>query len=242
MEIVSQIQNQYENVLSRLQKAAEESGRNPQSVHLLVVTKGQSAERIQAAYKAGARLFGENYPEETEEKIPQLLNLPGIEFHMIGHLQSRKVKIVAEHFCYMHSIDRVSIAEKLNREMQTVNRRLSILLEMNVGGEESKQGFPAWDHFMWDNLVEQIKQLTQYSGLQIKGLMTMPPLSLNPEETRPYFEKLRDLRDFLTKQFPGQTWQELSMGTSADYEIAIQEGATFIRVGSAIMGPRPSKT
>ena len=241
MVITSEIQKKYEIILSRLNKAVELSGRNPQSVRLLVVTKGQPAEKILAAYAAGACLFGENYPEETERKIPQLQKLPGIEFHMIGHLQSRKAKIVASHFCYMHSIDRISIAEKLNQELEIVNKYLPILLEMNVGGEESKQGFAAWDRSMWDNLTEQIIQIVQYSRLQIKGLMTMPPLSLNPEETRPYFVNMRDLRDYLMKIIPGQSWHELSMGTSADYEIAIQEGATFIRVGSAIMGPRPPK-
>jgi hypothetical protein len=113
---------------------------------------------------------------------------------------------------------------------------------MNVGGEETKNGFPAWDRSMWDNLIEDIDMVSNNSRLQIKGLMTMPPLSLNPEETRPYFEKLRLLRDFLMKYIPGQSWFELSMGTSSDYEIAIQEGSTFIRVGSAIMGPRPPKS
>jgi pyridoxal phosphate enzyme (YggS family) len=241
MEMQNQIRYQYENVSSRLQKAAERSGRIPQNIRLLVVTKGQPVEKIQAAYETGARLFGENYPEETEDKIAILRNLPGIEFHMIGHLQSRKAKIVAAHFNCMHSIDRLSIAEKLNHELEIVDRKMPVLLEMNVGGEETKQGFPAWDRSMWDNLIEGLIPISKFSRLQIEGLMTMPPLSLNPEETRPYFAKLRTLRDFLMKHIPGQSWYELSMGTSSDYEVAIQEGATYIRVGSAIMGPRPSK-
>jgi pyridoxal phosphate enzyme (YggS family) len=242
MELETQIRYQYENVTSRLVKAAERSGRIPHSVRLLVVTKGQPAEKIMAAYAAGARLFGENYPEETEEKIAPLRDLTGIEFHMIGHLQSRKSRIVASDFNYMHSLDRVSIAEKLNRELLVTARKLPVLLEMNVGGEESKQGFPAWERSMWDNLLETIHQIAGFPQLQIQGLMTMPPLSMNAEETRPYFTKLRTLRDFLMKNAPDQTWYELSMGTSSDYETAIQEGATFIRVGSAIMGPRPPKS
>jgi PLP dependent protein len=242
VESQTQIRYQYENVFSRIQKAAHKSGRIPHMIRLLVVSKGQPVEKIQAAYEAGARLFGENYPEETEVKLPLLENLPEIEFHMIGHLQSRKARIVAAHFNYMHSIDSISVAEKLNRELDLLDKSIPILLEINVSGEESKQGFPAWDRSMWDNLVENISNLSKISRLQIKGLMTMPPLSSNPEETRPYFIKLRTLRDYLIKQIPEQSWFELSMGTSIDYEIAIQEGATFIRVGSAIMGSRPQKS
>jgi len=241
MEMSNQIRYQYENVSSRLQKAAERSGRIPHAIRLLVVTKGQPVEKILSAYSAGARLFGENYPDETENKIPFLKDLPGFNFHMIGHLQSRKAKIVAANFSYMHSVDRISIAEKLHRELEIVDKQLPILLEMNVGGEESKQGFHAWDRSRWDNLVEEVNLINRFPRLQIQGLMTMPPLALNPEETRPYFAKLRLLRDFLMKHHPGQSWYELSMGTSSDYEVAIQEGATYIRVGSAIMGPRPSK-
>ncbi|HEX7557068.1 MAG TPA: YggS family pyridoxal phosphate-dependent enzyme [Leptolinea sp.] len=235
------IKTSFEDVQTRLEQAVLDSGRTPESVRLLVVTKGQPTEKIQFAYQAGARLFGENYPEETLDKIEQLRNLDGIEFHMIGHLQSRKAKIIATAFNYMHSIDRVSIAEKLNTELLDAKRKLPILLEMNVSGEASKNGFPAWEPALWDNLLASVEQISAFTSLQIHGLMTMPPLTADQDAVRPYFKKLRELRDFLAMHFPLIKWSELSMGTSADFEIAVQEGATFIRVGTAIMGPRPPR-
>ena len=231
----------YNRILERINNTIDRTGRLQDSVRLLVVTKGQPAGKIIEAYRAGARLFGENYPDETAEKLEQLKTLPDVQIHMIGHLQSRKARIVAEAFQYMHSIDRVSIAEKLNRELKESGRKLPILLEMNVSGEETKGGFTAWDESSRELLLQQISQIVEYSNLQINGLMTMPPLFDHPEEVRPFFVRLRSLRDYLAVQFPRERWDELSMGTSADFEIAIQEGATFIRVGTAIMGNRPVK-
>jgi pyridoxal phosphate enzyme (YggS family) len=231
----------YNRILERINNTVDHAGRPQGSIRLLVVTKGQPANKIIEAYRAGARLFGENYPDETAEKLEQIQTLPEAEIHMIGHLQSRKARIVAEAFHYIHSIDRVSIAEKLNREMQETGRKLPILLEMNVSGEETKGGFAAWEESSREQLLQQIGQIAEYPNLLINGLMTMPPLFDHPEEVRPFFTRLRSLRDYLAVQFPRQRWNELSMGTSADFEIAIQEGATFIRVGTAIMGHRPMK-
>ncbi len=240
-EFTEGISDRYNHVHDRINESVIGAGRLPETVKLLVVTKGQPVDRIVQAYQAGARLLGENYPEETTGKLESLKAYPGIEIHMIGHLQSRKARIVANSFHYMHSVDRVSIAEKLNRELVDVNRSLPVLLEMNISGEESKQGFPAWDSSLWANLLPEISQICTYNSLEINGLMTMPPLSVESTAVQPYFRKLRELRDYLAIQFPSLNWSELSMGTSSDFEMAIQEGATFIRVGTAIMGPRPAK-
>lgn len=235
------IAENYNRILSRMTESANKAGRKPEDVRLLVVTKGQPVERMEWAYDAGARLFGENYPDETAEKVDSLRRLTGLELHMIGHLQSRKARIVAGAFDCMHSIDRVSIAEKLDRELLAAKRSMPVLLEVNVSGEDSKQGFTAADRSTWNELFPAVEQIAALPSLSIRGLMTMPPLSVDPEMTRPYFARLRELQSFLSGQFKTIDWSELSMGTSSDFESAILEGATFIRVGSAIMGPRPPK-
>lgn len=239
--MTNHIADNYKKIMDRITVAAQNSGRAPGDIKLLVVTKGQPAEKMLEAYHAGARLFGENYPEETAGKIAELNSCDGIEVHMIGHLQSRKARIVAGAFNWMHSIDRLSIAEKLDKELQVSGRIMPVLLEMNVSGEESKEGFAAWDPVHWKDLLPVVEQIASCKTLDIRGLMTMPPLSADPTQTRPYFKGLRELRDYLAGQFKNIQWAELSMGTSGDFEAAIQEGATFIRVGTAIMGPRPPK-
>ncbi len=235
------IRDRYNDVVTRLSTAARLAGRSAEEIKLLVVTKGQPADKMVQAYQAGARLFGENYPEETAEKLDGLSGCDGLEIHMIGHLQSRKARIVAASFHYMHSIDRVSIAEKLNRELAETGRNIHVLLEVNVSGEESKQGFSALDRDSWCNILPEVEQIASFKNLTLRGLMTMPPLSVEPNAVRPYFQKLCEFRDYLAVQFPNQCWSELSMGTSGDFESAVEEGATFIRVGTAIMGPRPPK-
>ena len=239
--MTSLIAENYQKIMDRIAVSAQKAGRKPEDVKLLVVTKGQPVEMMLEAYQAGARLFGENYPEETDRKLEQLQKLDGIEIHMIGHLQSRKARIVAGSFNWMHSIDRLSIAEKLDRELKISGRTMPVLLEMNVSGEESKEGFSAWDPRHWEELLPEIEQVASYKSVDIRGLMTMPPLSVDPAQTQPYFKVLRELRDYLAGRFNNIQWDELSMGTSGDFESAIQEGATFIRIGTAIMGPRPQK-
>ena len=239
--MTSLIAENYQKIMDRIAVSAQKAGRKPEDVKLLVVTKGQPVEMMLEAYQAGARLFGENYPEETDRKLEQLQKLDGIEIHMIGHLQSRKARIVAGSFNWMHSIDRLSIAEKLDRELKISGRTMPVLLEMNVSGEESKEGFSAWDPRHWEELLPEIEQVASYKSVDIRGLMTMPPLSVDPAQTQPYFKVLRELRDYLAGRFKNIQRDELSMGTSGDFESAIQEGATFIRIGTAIMGPRPQK-
>lgn len=238
---IDQIRAHYDWVNEQIAEAAAAVGRDPRSVRLLVVTKAQPVEKIQAAYQAGARLFGENYPEETAAKIDAMSDLPGIEWHMIGHLQSRKARIIAAHFDWLHSLDSISLAGKLDRALAEAGRVLPVLLEVNVSGEESKFGFPAWQEESWSELVSQFDRIAALEHLQIRGLMTMPPYNDDPERTRPYFARARRLRDFLAGRLPQAIWDELSMGTSVDFAVAIQEGATFVRVGTAIIGPRPPR-
>ncbi|NMB60335.1 MAG: YggS family pyridoxal phosphate-dependent enzyme [Chloroflexi bacterium] len=239
--MTNSIATNYQNIIDRVVYSAKIAGRDPDDVKLIVVTKGQPVEKMIEAYKAGARLFGENYPEETEKKLEELRKLDGIEIHMIGHLQSRKAQIVAGSFDWMHSIDRLSIVEKLDRELQNTGRTMPVLLEMNVSGEESKMGFSAWNQNHWNSLIPIIDQIASIKTISIRGLMTMPPLSASAEQTRSYFKVLRELRDYLAGKFKNIKWDELSMGTSGDFEAAIMEGATFIRISTAIMGPRPKK-
>jgi pyridoxal phosphate enzyme (YggS family) len=203
------------------------------------VSKAQPMSVMEAAVEAGIRVFGENYPEEASEKIGHFQGIEGIEWHMIGHLQSRKVKLVVGSFQWLHSLDSLHLAEKLNAALISSQKPLRILIEMNVGGEESKFGWPAWDEDQWSTLVPNFENLFGYPLLNICGLMTMPPFSEDPEEGRPYFAKLRRLRDFLESKLPAIKISELSMGTSADFPAAVKEGATFVRVGQAILGSRP---
>lgn len=241
MDVTEQIRQNFERVQENIDRALLASGRSLGSARLLVVTKGQSIESIEAAYRAGVRLFGENYPEETLPKIQSLAGCGGVEWHMIGHLQSRKAKIVAENFTMLHSLDSFGLAEKMDRLLKERSRTLPVLLEVNVSGEESKGGWHAWDEQTRETLYAEIENILRFDNLLVRGLMVMPPLFDVPELTRPYFQKARKLREILAGRYPQAGWEELSMGTSADFEIAIQEGSTFVRIGTAIMGPRPPR-
>jgi pyridoxal phosphate enzyme (YggS family) len=206
-------------------------------VRLVVVTKGHSVETAQAVLDAGARHLGENYVEEALPKMDALTEA-GVEWHMIGHVQSRKARPVAEHFAWVQSVDRLKLARRLDRFAGEAGRRLPVLLECNVSGEESKFGWPAWDERRWPEFAEELAPLMDLPNLEVRGLMTMPPYNPDPEVSRPYFERLVRLRDFLAARFPSADWSELSMGMSNDYEVAVQCGATIVRVGTAIVGPR----
>jgi pyridoxal phosphate enzyme (YggS family) len=161
---------------------------------------------------------------------------------MIGHVQSRKAQLVAGNFNFMHSLDSLKLARRLDRFCGEAGRRLPVLLEFNVGGEESKSGWEASDESRWPGLVEEAAQVLALPNLQVRGLMSMPPLGETAEFSRPFFQKVRRLREFLAGQFPQADFSELSMGTSSDYEVAVEEGATFVRVGTAIVGPRSYAT
>ena len=241
-ELVSFIRENYQQTLDQIASAARKSDRDPEQVRLVVVTKSQPLEVVQAALEAGVRALGENYPEEAVRKIQSLAGQSGVEWHMIGHVQSRKARLVADHFALLHSLDSLKLARRLDRFAAEANRVLPVLLEFNVGGEESKAGWNASQEADWEALFPDVSSILELPHLRVQGLMTMPPLETDPEDSRRFFQRLRQLRDRLVSQFPQADWGELSMGTSADYPVAVEEGATLVRVGTAIVGARKYKT
>jgi hypothetical protein len=238
LDLVSTIRENYQGVLDQIASAAHKSGRPPEDVRLVVVTKTQPLSIVQAAIEAGIHILGENYPEEGVTKIQSLPLQSGVEWHMIGHVQSRKAKLVSEHFALLHSLDSLKLAQRFDRFAGEFNRVLPVLLEFNIGGEESKSGWDASNPHQWDLLFPDIQSILDLPNLRVQGLMTMPPLGEAAEESRRFFLNLRRLRDQLALTFPQADWHELSMGTSADYPIAVEEGATLVRVGTAIVGAR----
>jgi hypothetical protein len=237
--LVSSIHARLQHVLEQLAEAAALAGRDPRVVRLVVVTKAQPLAVVRAAVEAGASILGENYAEEAVEKIIALKEKSEVEWHMIGHVQSRKADLVAGHFTMLHSLDSLKLARRLDTHCAGLDRTLPVLLEFNVSGEASKYGFPAWDETRWPDLLPDLEQILQFPHLHIRGLMTMPPFFDNPEQTRPYFQRLRHLQEYLLKFIPQGDWRDLSMGTSVDYRAAVQEGATYVRIGQSIVGPRP---
>ena len=242
----AKIRNRFERVVISIDEAIarrqpevnKELGSNPVKVHLVVVTKSQPVEIVRAAIDAGATILGENYAEEAVEKIAALPDCQ-VEWHMIGHVQSRKAGLVAKNFSMLHSMDNIKLAGKLNRACEESDRTLAVLVEINVSGEENKFGIPAWDEDNWHYLLPIFEQFMAFPRLTLHGLMTMPPFFEDPELVRPYFQRLRRLREYLQGHFPKVDLSDLSMGTSSDYLIAVEEGATYVRVGQAILGPRP---
>jgi pyridoxal phosphate enzyme (YggS family) len=223
-DLVSTIRENYQSALDQIASAARKSNRDPAEIRLVVVTKSQPVETVRAAIDAGVQILGENYPEEGVMKIQSLAGQSGVEWHMIGHVQSRKARLVADHFALLHSLDSLKLAQRLNRFSAEGNHVLPVLLEFNVGGEASKAGWDASDDSRWDALLPDVSSVLEFPNLRIHR----------------FFRRLRRLRDRLASQFPGADWHELSMGTSADYQVAVEEGATLVRVGTAIVGARTS--
>lgn len=228
----TQITSNLDQVRQAIELAARACGRPADSVRLLAVSKTHPADAIREAWRAGQRLFGENYAQELREKAPALAGLDGLEFHFIGHLQTNKAKWVAQHAHWVHSVDSVRLLEALSAEAEKLGKVLTVLFEVHLSPEESKSGCDP----------EQVPQLLEAAltlpGVSPAGLMTMPPWELDAEAARPYFAKLRQLRDQLAQQFQLPSFGELSMGMSGDFPVAIQEGATLVRVGTAIFGQR----
>ena len=240
-----------EQVKVRIAAACARVGRGPSQVTLVAVSKTFSAETVLEAYRLGLCDFGENRVEEAEGKITniksQISNLEvgkpadsqsEIKWHLVGHLQSRKAREAVDLFDVIHSVDSVKLADKLSRLCVEAGRVMPILLECNVSGEASKYGFPlstAAEREHWRADVEAILKL---SGVRIEGLMTVAPVVADPNGARPFFYVLRQLRDDLAARFPQTDWRHLSMGMTDDFEIAIEEGATLVRIGRAIFGER----
>ncbi|HWJ48574.1 MAG TPA: YggS family pyridoxal phosphate-dependent enzyme [Candidatus Udaeobacter sp.] len=220
---------------SQIAQSAKRAGRSPSDIALMAVSKTHPPERIREAYEAGLRLFGENRVQEFSGKVSALTDLLGAHWHMIGHLQTNKTAKAAELFNAVDSVDSVKLAEKLDAAARALNKKLPVLIEINVGGEEAKTG-AALDS---PELEELLKSAPRLEALEIRGLMTVPPFTADPEGARPYFRKLRALRDKIaTRNLPAITLEVLSMGMSHDFAVAIEEGSTRIRIGTAIFGER----
>jgi PLP dependent protein len=223
---------------AKLEQSAKRARRNSAEITLMAVTKTHPPERIREAYNVGLRLFGENRVQEFSAKAPFLSDLPGAEWHMIGHLQSNKSAKAAELFTAIDSVDSLKLAEKLNTAAQSLNKVLEVLIEVNVGGEAAKSGV-APDSSELENLLTAAPRL---EALKFRGLMTVPPHTEDPEGARPYFRQFRTLRDQIAaRNLPAISMEILSMGMSHDFEVAIEEGSTCIRIGTAIFGERPKK-
>jgi hypothetical protein len=223
------------SVQERIAAAALRAGRNRDDVILMAVSKTQPPERIYEAYGAGLRAFGENRVQEFAGKVEALRDLNAAEWHMIGHLQTNKAAKTAELFRAVDSVDSLKLAEKLDAAARTLGRKLDVLIEINVGGEAAKTGV-ASDSPALDELLIAAPRL---EALVFRGLMTVPPFTRDPQGARPYFRKLRELRDRIAaRQPPAVRMDQLSMGMSHDFEVAIEEGSTGVRVGTAIFGER----
>lgn len=224
-----------QHIRQRIAAAAERAGRDPAGVALVAVSKTHGFDFVRAAIAAGQTDFGENRVDEAHAKFiaPAAAVIPPPRLHLIGPIQSRKADLaVACRPVLIHSIDRAKIARKLSDLAQAEGLALDILFEVNIAGETTKSGFSP------DELAAALPELLALPGLRSHGLMTIPPLAPDPEKARPYFRKLRLLRDDLAARFPQADWAHLSMGMSDDFEVAIAEGATLVRIGSAIFGPR----
>jgi pyridoxal phosphate enzyme (YggS family) len=219
----------------RIAAAARRAGRRPEEIALMAVSKTHAPERIREAYASGLRLFGENRVQEFAGKAAALADLTGAEWHMIGHLQSNKAGKAAELFVAVDSVDSVKLAEKLDAAARSLNKKLLVLIEINVGGETAKTGVAPDSR----GLEELLLAAPRLEALEFRGLMTVPPFTDDPEDARPYFRKLRELRDRIAaRKLAGVGTHILSMGMSHDFEVAIEEGSTCIRVGTAIFGAR----
>lgn len=244
-ERVIRIAENVRQVRERIAEAALRAGRDPAAVTLVAVTKTFPVEVVLAGYEAGLRDFGENRPEEGAAKIPAVnaaVSGPRPTWHMVGHVQSRKADLAVAHFDVVHSVDRLKIANRLSRFAVEAGREIPVLLECNVSGEATKFGFPLdrWqeDAAQREAFFAECAAILGLPGLRVVGLMTVAPITDDPRTVRPVFASLRALLDALRERFPTVPWRELSMGMSDDFEVAVEEGATMVRIGRAIFGPR----
>jgi hypothetical protein len=229
---MSDIADNYRRLMADIAAAATRAGREPQTVRLVGASKTVAVEGIRQAVAAGLTILGENYLQEAREKIAAL-NLP-VSWHFIGHLQTNKAAAAVQLFDLIHSVDRPSLAEALNRAAGRLPKVQDILLEVNLAREATKSGVDL------ETMEKLLRSCAALPNLRVRGLMTMPPWFADPEEVRPYFQTLREARDRLQSfSLPGVDLAELSMGMSGDFEVAIEEGATLVRLGTALFGARP---
>jgi len=221
-------------IRSQIKEAAERCRRNPNEIRLVAVSKRMPAETIAEAYRCGQVLFGENYLQDAMGKIEQLD--PSLLWHFIGHLQSNKARMAVEFFQVIETVDRLKIARLLNRYAAELNKTVEVLIQVNVGRESRKSGV------LPDEAKGLLREISLLTNLKVRGLMTMPPYGRKPEASRPWFKELKQLSVQLADEglFEDNNSVELSMGMSGDFTVAIEEGATLVRVGTAIFGPRPN--
>lgn len=225
---MSIIRDNFLKVMERIEKAAHRAGRDPDEIKLVAVSKTVEVERVREAIEAGVSILGENYVQEAQKKIKEI-GRP-VSWHFIGHLQSNKAKYAVSLFDMIHSVDSIALAEELNRRAEKDGRAMDVMIEVNISGEVTKFGIEEERAFDIARKVHDLKNLS------FMGLMTMPPYFDDPELSRPYYIRLRELKEKMIRE--GIPLRELSMGMSNDFEIAIEEGATFVRVGTAIFGMR----
>ena len=225
------LKKRLEHVNDRINKAALKCSRDPKSIHLVAVSKTVPPNRVREAIELGVTILGESYVQEARNKFNILGTYP-VSWHFIGHLQSNKAKYAVRLFDLIHSVDTLKLAHELNEQAKKVNKFQDILIQINISKEASKSGSGI------ENVAKLIKDIVLFENLSVKGLMAMPPFFNNPEKARPYFIALRNLRDQIQKDFPGVALDQLSMGMTGDFEVAIEEGATFVRIGTAIFGER----
>ncbi len=236
---MSEIKENLIKVMERIEKAAQRVGRDPEEIKLVAVSKTVEVDRIKEAIEAGASILGENYVQEAQKKI-EAIGRPActerfgegrsVAWHFIGHLQSNKAKYAVRLFDMIHSIDSLTLAEELNRRAEQVGQVAKVMIEVNISGEATKFGTDE------EKVFSTVRGILNLGHLSLEGLMTMPPYFDLPEMSRPYYTKLRELKERMVRE--GIPLKELSMGMSNDFEIAIEEGATYVRVGTAIFGER----
>jgi pyridoxal phosphate enzyme (YggS family) len=224
-----------QRVRARIARAAERVGRDPSGVTIVAVTKAFTADVVRAGVGAGLFDIGENRVQEARDKRALLGDLSGVRWHLVGHLQRNKVKLALSLFDVIHSLDSLRLAEALEQRAAALGRPVSVLVEVNVAGEASKKGFLLEDEALFLSALERI---VGFPHLSLDGLMTVAPFVSDPETVRPVFARLRELRETLRRRFPESGWNHLSMGMTDDFDVAVEEGATLIRLGRALFGAR----
>ena len=222
------VKERVKEVINEIQETALKSGRNPEEIRLLAATKSVPPERILEAIEAGIRIIGENYVQEAQKKYELIGSR--VSWHMIGRLQTNKAKYAVRLFEMIHSLDSLKLAQELQKAAEKQGKKVKVMIQVNLSGEITKGGISP------DKVKELSERVLEFPNLELIGLMTIPPYSENPEDSRPFFRKLRELKEKLNRE--GIPITELSMGMSNDFKVAIEEGATFVRIGTLIFGPR----
>ena len=226
------IKDNLENIRLKIKTAAETCGRRPEDVRLVAVSKTMPNDKLEAAVEAGVETLGENYVQEAREKFNDLYTLP-VSWHFIGHLQSNKAKYVVKIFDLIHSVDSLKLAREIDKQAKKIDKIQDVLIQVNISEETTKSGTRA------EQTLEIVRDISRLENVAVKGLMTMPPFFNAPERVRPFFKSLRELHSLIKgENIPNVSMEELSMGMTGDFEVAIQEGATLVRIGTAIFGER----